>query len=158
MTIYNKLNGFADKLVSSVNTFSTQSGAPFHLVNFGSLFKLKWDAEQPYGELIFLLLREKGIHIYDGFPCFFTDAFTDSDVDNLIANFIEVTKELQAIGFLSSHAEAGHHTLNGHAEISHDASAPPVAGARLGKDPQGNPGWFVADPDRPGKYKQVFHS
>jgi len=158
MTIYNKLNGYADKLVKSVNEYTTQTGAPFHLVNFGSLFKLKWDVEQPYGELIFLLMRDKGIHIYDGFPCFFTDAFTDSDVDNLIAKFIETTKELQAVGFLSAGNSINNHSANGHASKVTDKSLPPVEGARQGKDPQGNPGWFIADPDRPGKFMQVFHS
>ena len=32
------------------------------------------------------------------------------------------------------------------------ADAPPVPGARLGKDPQGNPAWFIPDPSRQGKY------
>ena len=35
------------------------------------------------------------------------------------------------------------------------STEPPVAGARLGRDKDGNPGWFIADPDRPGKYLQV---
>ncbi len=157
MTIYDKLNGFADKLVKSVNIFCQQTGAPFHLVNFGSLFKLKWDTEQPYGELVFLLLRDKGIHIYDGFPCFFTDAFTDEDVDTLIAKYIEVIKELQAAGFLASGSVNAAPVVNGSHVSKSDAAQPPVKGAKLGKDPLGNQGWFVADPDRPGKYKQVFH-
>ena len=156
MSIYTKLNGYTDKLVNSVNEYASKSGAPFHLVSFGSLFKVKWDVEQPYGELIFLLLREKGIHIYDGFPCFFTDAFTDADVDRLIAAFIDVTKELQHINFLASVNTL--HSENGKSMNGTDKSVPPVSGARLGKDPQGNPGWFIADPDRPGKFKQVFHS
>jgi acyl transferase domain-containing protein len=36
-----------------------------------------------------------------------------------------------------------------------DSRVPPVPGARLGRDAQGNPGWFVPDPNRPGKYLQV---
>jgi len=157
MSIYDKLNCFTDKLVQSVNAFNAQTGAPFHLVSFGSLFKLKWDMEQPYGELIFLLLRDKGINIYDGFPCFFTDAFTATDVDKLITCFIDVTKELQEVGFLAS-THKHESALNGHKANGTDNSIPPVAGARLGKDLQGNPGWFVPDADRPGKYKQVFHA
>ncbi|MCA9583241.1 MAG: hypothetical protein KC416_15685, partial [Myxococcales bacterium] len=35
------------------------------------------------------------------------------------------------------------------------AEAPPVPGAKLGKDPEGNPAWFAPDPDRPGKYIRV---
>ncbi len=33
--------------------------------------------------------------------------------------------------------------------------APPTPDARLGRDPQGNPGWYRPDPDRPGKYIRV---
>jgi acyl transferase domain-containing protein len=36
-----------------------------------------------------------------------------------------------------------------------DPRVPPVSGARLGRDAQGNPAWFVPDPNRPGKYMQV---
>jgi acyl transferase domain-containing protein len=34
-------------------------------------------------------------------------------------------------------------------------TTPPVPGARLGRDAQGRPAWFVPDPNRPGKYLQV---
>jgi hypothetical protein len=30
-----------------------------------------------------------------------------------------------------------------------------VPGARLGRDADGQPGWFVANPDSPGKYMKV---
>lgn len=153
MEIYHKLNGYTDKLVNEVNAHCARVRAPFHLVSFGSLWKLKWDVEHPYGELIFLLMRHKGIHIYDGFPCFFTDAFSDKDVDTVISRFKEVTDELMSIGFLTA-SDTG---LNGHQHNGRDKNLPPVEGARLGKDPQGNPGWYIPDPDRPGKFKQVFH-
>lgn len=155
MSIYNKLNGYADKLITKVNEYTASTGAPYHLVNFGSLFKVKWDVEQPYGELLFLLMRDKGIHIYDGFPCFFTDAFTDEDVDKVISTFIECTAELQSAGFLPS--SSGNHPSNAKSAPA-VSNEPPVPGARLGKGPDGNPGWFVPDPERPGKYRQVFVS
>jgi acyl transferase domain-containing protein/acyl carrier protein len=46
-------------------------------------------------------------------------------------------------------------TAGGIAVGSHDAVAPPVPGARLGRDAGGDDAWFVPDPDRPGKYLQV---
>jgi glutamate-1-semialdehyde aminotransferase len=145
MEIYNKLNGFTNKLVNEVNEYCTRTGAPFHLVSFGSLWKLKWDVEHPYGELIFLLMRHKGIHIYDGFPCFFTDAFTEKDVETVISRFKEVTDELMAVGFLTASGTG----LNGRHHNGHDKNLPPVEGARLGKDPQGNPdGTFRTPTDR----------
>jgi len=36
-----------------------------------------------------------------------------------------------------------------------DAASPPVPGARLGRDPDGKPAWYVANPDMPGKYIKV---
>jgi acyl transferase domain-containing protein len=35
------------------------------------------------------------------------------------------------------------------------ADQPPVPGARLGRDPAGNPGWYVPDPERAGQYLRV---
>ena len=36
-----------------------------------------------------------------------------------------------------------------------DARYPIVPGARLGRDPEGHPAWFVANPERPGKFLKV---
>ena len=38
---------------------------------------------------------------------------------------------------------------------SADADEPVVPGARLGRDEDGRPAWFVPDADRPGKYLKV---
>lgn len=32
---------------------------------------------------------------------------------------------------------------------------PPVPGARLGRRPDGTPGWFIPDPNRPGAYREI---
>lgn len=34
---------------------------------------------------------------------------------------------------------------------------PPVPGAQMGRDPQGNPGWYLPDPERAGKHIRVGH-
>jgi hypothetical protein len=36
-----------------------------------------------------------------------------------------------------------------------DARYPAVPGAKLGRDPEGRPAWFVANPERPGKFLKV---
>lgn len=36
-----------------------------------------------------------------------------------------------------------------------DANTPPVKGAKLGKDRNGNPAWFIQDPDNDSKYLQI---
>ncbi len=34
-------------------------------------------------------------------------------------------------------------------------TTPPVAGARLGRDPSGNPAWYIPDAQHPGQYRKV---
>jgi len=36
-----------------------------------------------------------------------------------------------------------------------DANKPPVPGAKLGKDRDGRPAWFVPNPAAPGKFVKV---
>jgi hypothetical protein len=47
---------------------------------------------------------------------------------------------MQAAGFLPKPSRAD------------SFAAPPVPGARLGKNQDGSPAWFVPDPARPGKF------
>jgi len=84
------------------------------------------------------------VHIWDGFPCFFTTAHTDEDADFMIAAYKSAVEELQAGDFLPRRQPE-----------PLDPNKPPAPGARLGRDPQGNPAWFVPDPNRPGNYVQV---
>ncbi len=151
--LHQKLNGMTDDLVQKVNLFCTENSMPFKLVSFGSLFKIKWIEESHYSDLLFVLMRDKGVHIYDGFPCFITDAFTVKDIEFVAGSFIESANELCELGFINKIKK-----LNGKHVAQFDPSKPPVEGARLGKDPQGNEGWFIPDPDRPGKFMQVSHS
>ena len=55
--------------------------------------------------------------------------------------------ELQVEEFLPRRKQAETHAL--------DAARPPVAGARLGKDAEGNPAWFVPNPEAPGKFMRI---
>lgn len=152
--LYEKLNSKTQRLVDEVNAHSKKLGSPFKLVTFGSLFKGKWETEPHYTELLFAMMRYKGVHIMDGFPCFLTLAFTDADVDFVIAKFKESLDELCAIGFIPTEKKLDTATSNGHSSNG-NGQHPPVPGAKLGKDANGNPAWFVADPERPGKYLMV---
>jgi hypothetical protein len=92
-------------------------------------------------------MRYKGIHIQDGFPCFLTIAHTEKEVDLIVQRFEETVDELTSAGFFASatgkQAEADKHKVH---------EKPPVPGARLGRDKEGNPAWFIMDPSDPGKY------
>lgn len=158
--LYEKLNAKTQRLVDEVNAHSKKLGSPFKLVTFGSLFKGKWETEPQYTELLFALMRNKGVHVMDGFPCFLTLAFTDADVDFVISKYKESLSELCELGIIptekSLQSAVGNLQIkeNGHSQNG-NGQQPPVPGAKLGKDQNGNAAWFVADPERPGKFLLV---
>lgn len=146
------LNALTKRLADALNAICEKEGLPLHIPSFGSLWKIKFDYELAYGELLFTLMRLKGIHIWDLFPCFITAAHTDEDIDQIISKFNESIFELIEAGFMPTNkpepvkAEPAKNGL---------PAEPPVPGAKLGRDKDGNPGWFVTDTNNPGKYLQV---
>ncbi len=93
------------------------------------------------------MMRSRGIHILDNFPCFFTTAHSDADFSAIVQAFKESVAELQEDEFLPRRDSAGRRAF--------DAAKPPLPGARLGKDADGNPAWFVPNLDAPGKYRKI---
>jgi hypothetical protein len=87
------------------------------------------------------------VHILDNFPCFMTTAHTAQDIAVIKTAFKEAVAELQEADFIPRPAAS--------TPARFDASRPPMPGARLGRDTNGNPAWFVANPDSPGKYIKV---
>jgi hypothetical protein len=129
---------------------------PLTVVGYGSLWRLKFLEEIPYSELLFTLMRLKGIHVLDGFPCFMTDAHTEEDVDTMIAKFGESIAEMTEAGFFKAQSAAPVVSLAKAASPSiTNANMPPVEGAKLGRDKDGNPAWFLMDENNPGKYLQI---
>jgi glutamate-1-semialdehyde aminotransferase/acyl carrier protein len=141
-----QLNARTERLAAELNAHFDAVGAPIHIKHFGSLWKTFFTEEHPYAELLFCQLRDRGIHIWDGFPCFLTVAFSEADVALVVKAFKESIAELQEGAFLPSRKPVAQ---------GFDASAPPVPGARLGRDSSGNPAWYVPNPDEPGKYLKL---
>ena len=145
------LNSLTAYLAVELNNICEEEGLPLFIPSFGSLWKIKFKDELPYGELLFTLMREKGIHIWDLFPCFLTAAHTKSDVDEIIGKFRESVNELIESGFFPSNRPQ----KAVQAEEFNPFMESPFPGARLGRDKDGNPGWFISDTNNPGKYLQV---
>jgi amino acid adenylation domain-containing protein len=95
------LNEKTREMADAINQICNQKGISVHVAQFGSLWKIKFKEEIPYGELLYTLMREKGIHIWDGFPCFLTEAHSASDVKTIIEKFEESVTELLESGFLT---------------------------------------------------------
>jgi glutamate-1-semialdehyde aminotransferase len=144
--LYEALNARAARLVHALNGFFGEAGAPLKLESCGSLMKLHYTEDVPYGELLYTLLRLNGVHAWDARPMFLTTAHTDEDIERIVAAFrASVAAFFPACGLAVATPQAA----------NPQGGEAPVAGARLGKDPSGRPAWYVADPERPGKYLKV---
>ncbi|MCL4119085.1 UNVERIFIED_CONTAM: hypothetical protein GTU68_045234 [Idotea baltica] len=141
-------------LATELNLEFHNRNLPLEITHFSSLWRLNFKEEIPYSELLFVLLREKGIHIWDGFPCFITTAYTTNDVNNLINAILESLEEMMTVGFFQKTTTNGNHKANSKPP-SALLNKPPVSGARLGLDQLGNPAWFVSNKKRKGEFVKI---
>lgn len=140
-------------LANALNDICIKLNVPLMIVNYGSLWRIKFIEEYLYSELLFTLMRHKNVHILDGFPCFMTTAHSQDDLGKIISAFEESLTELKAAAFVPDYT---HELLQESVENEQvDFNTPPLPGAKLGKDKTGNPAWFIQDENNPGKYLQV---
>jgi amino acid adenylation domain-containing protein len=141
-----EMNEKTASMAAELNAHFEKVKAAIKVKHFSSLWKAVFTEDLPFADLLFVYLRDKGVHILEGFPCFLTTAHSPADVDFIVKAFKESVAEMQEAGFLPA------------PEIEpriEDQNAPPVPGARLGRDPSGKPTWYVPNPDKPGKYLPV---
>jgi acyl transferase domain-containing protein/acetylornithine/succinyldiaminopimelate/putrescine aminotransferase len=143
-----EMNERTQALANAINTELRSLGAPLEIRSFSTLWKPFWTEEQSMGDLLFFMMRDRGVHIYDGFPCFMTTSHGPQEVEHIVRAFRESVIEMQEGGFLPGARRDG-------GANAYDAARPPVPGARLGRDETGAPAWFVPNPEQPGKYMKV---
>jgi glutamate-1-semialdehyde aminotransferase len=146
-----QLNERTSAWVAEMNAWFKSVQAPMHIKHFSSMMKVTYTEELAYGELLYTMMREKGVHIWDQRPIFLTLAHSEADIAFVTRVFKECVLDMQASGFMPG---AKAHQANAIDAPGLRTQASSV-GARLGRDREGNPAWFVADPQNPGKYVQV---
>ncbi len=62
------------------------------------MWKTNFTEDHPLQDLLFAMMRSRGIHILDNFPCFFTTAHTEADFVAIATAFKESVRELQEVG------------------------------------------------------------
>ena len=140
------LNLHTAAMADELSAFCREAGAPLEIRYFSSLWRVSWLEDHPLQDLLFAMMRNRGVHILDNFPCFLTTAHSQADIATIKTAFKESVREMQDAGFLPRRAAA---------ESTFDPSHPPVPDARLGRDRDGQPAWFVPDPDAQGKFKRI---
>lgn len=142
-----RLNARVDAMVAEMNAFCRNAGAPIEVRHFASVWKTFFLEDHPLQDLLFGMMRSRGVHILDNFPCFLTTAHDEADFRTIVDAFKASVAELQESEFLPRHAATPRTVM--------DADKPVAPGARLGRDEDGRPAWFVPDAARPGKFLKV---
>ena len=112
-------------LVSDLNAMFAEFGFPSKIQHFASWFFFSVPPEARLAKLLYYHLRECGLHLQEGFPCFLTTAHTDADLAEVRATFRHVLEEMRA------------HEIIGHAETTPDSAHAPSHSAKtsdLGAD------------------------
>lgn len=93
------MNAKGDRLAGTVDRFFKDHELPYELPNRGSLMYARVGEDQPFGNLLFYHLRERGVFLLEGFPSYLTASHTEEDLDYVIDAFRDSAQELQEAGF-----------------------------------------------------------
>ncbi len=94
------LNTKTARMVGAINADFETLGVPTRIEHFGSIFYFNLPPDQRLGSLLYYHLREKGIYIQEGFPCFLTTEHSEADIEKIIRGFRESIIEMQDGGAL----------------------------------------------------------
>lgn len=94
------VNRRTTRLAGELNGFFEERGVKIHIAHFASQMFIRVQEESELGTLLFYHLRDRGIHVLEGFPSYMTASHTDDDVARIIAAFKDSVLEMQADGIL----------------------------------------------------------
>ncbi|MCY1211343.1 Glutamate-1-semialdehyde 2,1-aminomutase [compost metagenome] len=130
------LNASTTAMATELSGWCQEVGAPIEIRHFASLWRVSWLEDQPLQDLLFAMMRSRGVHILDNFPCFLTSAHSAEDIAFLQRAFKESVAEMQESGFLPRRAPA---------PTRFDARKPVEDGSVLARDSDGQPYWYVPE-------------
>ena len=95
-----RLNERTAQLAVELQAILDEFDAPYHLTQFSSLMHLTYPGDQKFAGLLFYLLRERGIHIWDNRAFVMTTAHREEDLRKLTRAFRESLAEMRSGEFL----------------------------------------------------------
>jgi amino acid adenylation domain-containing protein len=98
------LNRKTAELATRLDNFFVERGVPSRIHHFASWFYFTFHNDARLGSLLYYAMREKGIHIQEGYPCFLTTAHSESELETVEAVFRETVEEMQRSNALPSHS------------------------------------------------------
>ena len=97
-----RLTARTTALVRRLNEFFISATVPIRIESFGSIFYFGFPPEERFGSLFYYFMRDRGVHVREGFPCFLTTAHSDEDIERTYQAFKESALEMLAAGLFST--------------------------------------------------------
>ncbi|MCL4180305.1 MAG: amino acid adenylation domain-containing protein [Verrucomicrobia bacterium] len=119
-----------ERMLGELNRYFERHEVPVHLERFTSQWYPHFGAEVKWGSLLYYHLREKGLHIWEGRPCFLSTAHTTEDEEFIIRAFKQSVAEMQAGGFLPGRSDGEFKALPGARSRANESEAAEAAGKR----------------------------
>jgi natural product biosynthesis luciferase-like monooxygenase protein len=93
------------RFANELNAWCDREQIPMRVTFFRSMVYFVFQQEFKYASLLFYHLRLKGLHIFEGRPCFFSTAHTDEEIGYILGLFRESFEELRAADFIPKPAQ-----------------------------------------------------
>ncbi|WP_296704639.1 aminotransferase class III-fold pyridoxal phosphate-dependent enzyme, partial [Algoriphagus sp.] len=137
-----RLASLSDKMVKGLNAIFEKYNVSYSAEQFNSIWKINSSEKSSTSEVVFALLRENGIHIWENLPCYVTDSHSESDVILTLGKVDEIVKSL-----VENDVIEGDLLLASENWMSIDN--PPFEGAKISLNDEGFPIWVT-----PEEYKK----
>ncbi|HEX2210651.1 MAG TPA: amino acid adenylation domain-containing protein [Longimicrobium sp.] len=98
--MYDEVHARAARLVAALRQVLGEEEVPIRIVHAASLFRFAFRAQDPWGDLLFHHMLERGIYIWEGRACFLSTAHTDEDCERMVQALRESIHALREGGFL----------------------------------------------------------
>lgn len=145
--MYQEMDAKTERLSTEVNAVIKRLECDITLDHFSSFFYVKVPANAHWGHMLYKLMLLEGVHIIQNAGSFLTTEHSSEDIDKIIAAFTK------SIALLVSNGLIEGNRVESNIMLSEKAVIP--EGARLGKNAQGEPAYFIEDESKPGKYIEV---
>ena len=123
--LFDDINARTARLVEGLRHAIQEAGVPVRVETCGSRFSFRIDPDEPFANLLFYHLLDRGMYVWEGRGCFLSTAHTDADCDRLVEAFRQSLDALRQDGFLPARTfpltTAQRHVWI-HAQLGDDAS------------------------------------
>ncbi len=96
----------AEGLAVALDDLFRRHGMAAKVERYSSFLYFSLHADDPMAALLFYHLRDRGIHVQDGFPLFLTTTLSEEDISKIIAAFADSLNEMAEAGIVKADAAA----------------------------------------------------